>query len=858
MSFINSDTLIAVDGNSLMHRAFYALPDMRASDGTPTGAIHGFFSMLLPLLAQHPGYVAVAFDMHGPTFRHEKYEEYKAGRRETPTELRSQFPLMQDILREMGIAVCETPRYEADDIIGTLSRKGMEQGIRTLIVTGDRDSFQLVNDSVHVLFTKKGITETDEYTPELLMERYGLTPDRMRDLKALMGDSSDHIPGIPGIGEKTALTLLSKYGSLEGVLQHKDEIAGKLGEKVRDNTELAELSYWLGTIDTKAPVDMNLSDCAFDPSAMSNGRQTLLKLGMRAVASKLPDSGGEEQKKEQVSTELTEISSKEQLNSEAEAGMESPVLALSFGKEISFSFRQDRTFVVRGGNTLFDEPLSETDVLKAFRRFLEDGTKKLIVFDCKKLFRDTASCSIKLNTAIHDVMIADYLLNSIKPATSFENVVNDFYGISSDLAGYMLPVYETQSEQMRRENLGSLYETIEFPLSRILAKMEEVGFRVDDKTLRELDEQFTARIDELRKRIYEEAGEEFNILSPKQLGVILFEKLKLPFAKKTKSGYSTDAETLDRIRSYHPVVPLILEYRNVTKLKSTYIDGLLNARNPSDGRVRSRFNQCLTATGRISSSEPNLQNIPVRTELGREIRKAFVASDGCVLVDADYSQIELRILAHLSGDARMIDAFRHGNDIHRQTASEVFEVPFDQVTDEMRRAAKAVNFGIVYGISDFGLSNNLEIPVSRARDYIRMYFERYPSVDAFMRECVRTGRENGYAVTMFGRRRLLPELKSNNYNTRSFGERVAMNMPIQGSAADIIKIAMIRVDEKLAESGLKSKLILQVHDELIVDALREEQEQVCALVKEAMENAAALSVPLTVEMKTGNSWYETK
>ncbi|MBQ6425799.1 MAG: DNA polymerase I [Clostridia bacterium] len=857
MDFINSDTLIAVDGNSLMHRAFYALPDMRASDGTPTGAIHGFFSMLLPLLAQRPGYAAVAFDMHGPTFRHEQYAEYKAGRKETPTELRAQFPLLKEILREMRIAVCETPRFEADDIIGTLSRKGMEHGIRTLIVTGDRDSFQLVNDSVHVLFTKKGITETDEYTPGLLMERFGLTPDRMRDLKALMGDSSDHIPGIPGIGEKTALSLLAKYGSLDGVLQHKDEIAGKLGEKVRDNTELAKLSYWLGTIDTDAPVEMDLGDCAFDPDALSNGRATLLKLGMRAVASKLPESEQAE-KEEPVSTETIEITSTDGLKSVAEAGSSGPVLALSFGNEISFSFEQNRTYVVRGGNTLFDEPITETDVLTAFQRFLEDGKKRLIVFDYKKLFRTAASCGITLNNAIHDIMIADYLLNSIKPAPAFDHVVNDFYGISSDLAGYMHPVFEVQSKQMHGEGMDSLYENIELPLSRILAAMEETGFCVDDQTLKELDAQFSARIDEVRGGIYDKAGEEFNILSPKQLGIILFEKLNLPNAKKTKTGYSTDADTLDRIRSYHPIVPLILEYRNVTKLKSTYIDGLLNARNPSDGRVRSRFNQCLTATGRISSSEPNLQNIPVRTELGREIRKAFVASEGCVLVDADYSQIELRILAHLSGDARMIDAFRQGNDIHRQTASEVFEVPFDQVTDEMRRAAKAVNFGIVYGISDFGLSNNLEIPVGRARDYIRMYFERYPSVNSFLHECVRAGREKGYAVTMYGRRRLLPELKSNNYNTRSFGERVAMNMPIQGSAADIIKVAMIRVDEKLRENGLKSKLILQVHDELIVDALHEEQEKVCALVREAMENAAVLSVPLTVEMKTGNSWYETK
>ncbi len=857
MDFINSDTLIAVDGNSLMHRAFYALPDMRASDGTPTGAIHGFFSMLLPLLAQRPGYVAVAFDMHGPTFRHEKYAEYKAGRKETPTELRSQFPLLKDILREMRIAVCETPRYEADDIIGTLSRKGMEQGIRTLIVTGDRDSFQLVNDSVHVLFTKKGITETDEYDPELLMDRYGLTPDRMRDLKALMGDSSDHIPGIPGIGEKTALSLLEKYGTLDGVLTNRNDISGKLGEKVRDNAELAELSYWLGTIDTAAPVEITLSGCAFDPSAMSNARPTLLKLGMRAVASKLPESV-EEVKEVRISTETAEITSREQLLSAAGESAGSSLLALSFGKEISFSVCQDRTYVVRGGDTLFDEPLTESDVLKAFQAYLEDGKKKLIVFDYKKLLRDAASCGISLNNAVHDIMIADYLLNSIKPAPAFDHVVNDFYGISSDLAGYMLPVYGAQSEQMRRDGLDKLYGSIELPLSRILAKMEETGFCVDEATLRELDEQFTARIDELRKKIYESAGEEFNILSPKQLGIILFEKLKLPYAKKTKTGFSTDAETLDRIRSYHPVVPLILEYRNITKLKSTYIDGLLNARNQSDGRVRSRFNQCLTATGRISSSDPNLQNIPVRTELGREIRKAFVASEGCVLVDADYSQIELRILAHLSGDERMIDAFRRGNDIHRQTASEVFEVPFDQVTDDMRRAAKAVNFGIVYGISDFGLSNNLEIPVGRARDYIRMYFERYPSVNAFMQECVRSGRENGFAVTMFGRRRLLPELKSNNFNTRSFGERVAMNMPIQGSAADIIKIAMIRVDEMLSRNGLRSKLILQVHDELIVDALKEEREQVCTLVREAMENAAVLSVPLTVEMKTGNSWYETK
>jgi len=851
-------TLIAIDGNSLMHRAYYALPGMTSRDGTPTGALHGFLSMLLLLIQRKPDYLLVAFDMHGPTFRHERYDEYKAGRKETPDDLRKQFPLLKEILSEMQIAVIECPRFEADDILGTMSRRSEAEGLDVLLVTGDRDALQLVTEHTHVLMTKKGITDTIEYDPAVLMDTYGLLPDRMRDLKGLMGDTSDHIPGIPGVGEKTALKLLGEYKTLEGVLANSDSIKGKLGEKIRDNMDSARLSYWLGTIDTAAPVEKNLSACGFVPSNMAKAARRLQTLDLRNIVSRLPEGDVVIEEVPTLSIQFTALDSIEALKKVLKSVSSPKKLAIDLSGGCSFAFKKEQTYFASAGETLFDSGLLPQDVFTALKSWLEDESVEKYVFDNKHIAHQLASQGIALRGVVFDAMITDYLLHAVRPATSLQQLCEQRYQLDKPAASALFTLAETQFVELKEKNMMELYSEMELPLSKVLFDMEQVGFFVDSGMLVQLQSSFDARIRELQNQIYQAAGESFNILSTKQLGAILFDKLGLPAQKKTKSGYSTDAETLERLRDKHPIVAPILEFRFLSKLKSTFVDGLLAVRNPEDGRVRSRFNQCLTATGRISSSEPNLQNIPVRTELGREIRKAFAASEGCVLVDADYSQIELRILAHLSGDERMIDAFNSGDDIHRRTAGEVFGVPFEEVTSEMRSAAKAVNFGIIYGISDFGLANNLGIPVRQAGDYIRRYLDRYPKVDAFMKNCIAEGRERGYAVTMFGRRRELSELRSSNYNTRSFGERVAMNMPIQGSAADIIKLAMVSVADRLRREGFRAKLILQVHDELIVDAPVEEAERVEALLRECMEGVCRLSVPLTAEIQTGNSWYETK
>lgn len=852
------ERLIAIDGNSLLFRAYYALPDMTTRDGVPTGALHGFLTMLLKLAQTNPDYLAVAFDLPGKNFRHERYDAYKAGRRETPEDLSSQFPLLRELLAEMGIAVCTCPGFEADDILGTLAKRAEARGASVLLVTGDRDALQLVSEQTHVLLTKRGLSDTVEYTVELLQEQYGLSPSRMRDLKGLMGDNSDNIPGIPGVGEKTALKLLAEYGDLEAVLSHAGEIKGKLGERVRENAESARLSYWLGTIDTQAPVTTDLSDCAFHLPTLSGAGEHLRALELRAVLAKLPEREEPRRPVEATGCTCTPIDSLPALQEAIAAHPAPKAFAVCTEGQISFAFSPKQSYVVTAGETLFDAVLEPAQVYRALAPLLQDASVEKLVFDGKSLRHNAAGFGVDVRHIAFDAMIADYLLNAIRPATTLQQTCERHLGTLQASAALLFPLRERMRTLLEQQSMTSLYDDMELPLSGVLYHMECEGFRVDDTVLLQMQSQFETRAGELASEIYTQAGETFNILSPKQLGTVLFEHLKLPPQRKTKSGYSTDADTLDRLAPLHPVVRLIQEYRFLTKLKSTFVDGLLAARAPADGRVRTRFQQCVTATGRISSTEPNLQNIPVRTALGREIRKAFVASEGNVLIGADYSQIELRILAHLSEDDGLIEAFRSGEDVHRHTASEVFGVPLDSVTAEMRSAAKAVNFGIVYGISDFGLAQNLNIPVKRAGEYIRMYLARYPGVHAFMERCVAEGRERGYAVTMFGRRRALPELKSSNYNTRSFGERVAMNMPIQGSAADIIKLAMVHAEQMLQERRLRARLILQVHDELIFDAPLEEQGQVLALARDCMEHVCELRVPLIAETRAGHSWYDTK
>jgi len=853
------DLLIAIDGNSLMHRAYYALPAMTSREGTPTGALHGFLSMLLKLLERDPRYLVVAFDLHGPTFRHEQYPDYKAGRRETPEDLRPQFPLLQEILKEMGIAVCTSPSYEADDILGTFARMAEREGKQALLVTGDRDALQLISDTTHVLLTKKGITETEEMDEAALMENYGLTPDRMRDLKGLMGDNSDNIPGVPGVGEKTAVKLLAEYGTLEGVLAHAEQIKGKLGEKIKEYADSARMSYTLGTIHTDAPVTLTLTDSAFVPGRMAGAAPILKSLQLNAVAGRLPAAGEPAAPlapPEHTTVELPDMGA---LQNTVAGLRHAAYLALSAGGDtLTFAAEGCTEYRVRLSGTLLEPGLDAGAVYAALRPLLEDAGIKKLLFDAKKWMHQLAREGIELAGLEFDAMIADYLINATRPTASLAALAEERLREEGAGACALMRLYGPMMRELSDMQLLELYETVERPLIGVLFRMERQGFRVDPDVLRELNAQFAARIEELAGEIYIEAGETFNILSTKQLGSVLFEKLGLPAQRKTKTGYSTDSDVLEVLYDLHPIVPLIQEYRFLTKLKSTFIDGLLAVISPADGRVHTSFNQNVAATGRISSTEPNLQNIPVRTALGREIRKAFVASPGNVLVGADYSQIELRLLAHISGDAEMQDNFTGGGDIHARTASEVFGVPLNEVTQEQRSAAKAVNFGIVYGISDFGLARNLGISRKRAGEYIEKYLNRYPGVRAYMRESVENGKRDGYVKTLLGRRRELPELKSGNYNTRSFGERVAMNMPIQGTAADIIKRAMVRVDEALQEEHLCARLVLQIHDELIVDTPPEEEERVKRLLCDCMQNAMQLSVPLVAEVKSGASWYDTK
>ena len=852
--------LIAIDGNSLMHRAYHALPPMTTRAGVPTGALHGFLSMLLKLIERNPDYLVVAFDMHGPTFRHEQFEAYKAGRRETEDDLRTQFPVLKELLREMGVAVCETPRYEADDILGTFAKKCETEGIDALLVTGDRDALQLISERTHVLMTKKGISETIEFDRDVLKEQYGLEPDRMRDLKGLMGDNSDNIPGIAGVGEKTAMKLLEAYGTLENVLAHADEVKGKLGEKIAAGADSARMSYEIGTICTDAPVPLAIEDCVFRPEAMSGAHTKLLELEMRGLAARIGGESAQETAKQSdiPAAQRIELDSIEAVHEAIKKASPIKRLAIEAGETVQFAFSPETCYAVVQGADLFSTPIDEPSLYGAFKSIFENEKCDVLAFDTKRLRHLLEKFSISLNATVFDAMIADYLLDATRPATSFAMLCERVCPNQKQNVAMLFSLQESMLRELEEANMSKLYSEMELPLASVLFEMEHTGFRVDRDILKQLQTQFNEQSESLAKRIYELTGETFNILSPKQLGEVLFEKLGLPTGRKNKSGFSTDAETLDALLDKHPAISLIQEYRFITKLKSTFVDGLLNVVSDQNDRVRTQFNQCITATGRISSTEPNMQNIPVRTQQGREIRKAFIATEGNVLVDADYSQIELRLLAHISGDEGMIAAFNSGKDIHRTTASEVFRVPFAEVTNEQRSAAKAVNFGIVYGISDFGLARNLDIPVKRAGEYIKLYFDRYPGVKAYLDHSVEDAKRLGYAITMFERRRSLPELKSSNYNTRSFGERVAMNMPIQGTAADIIKLAMVKVNAALKERGLQTKLILQVHDELIFDVPKTEADEVVALVHDCMEQVVQLSVPLDADVKVGHSWYETK
>ena len=846
-------TFVIVDGNSLMHRAFHALPPLTNDDGIYTNAVFGFLSMLLKIVQdEKPDYMAVAFDLHGPTFRHTDYGEYKAGRKPTAPELRPQFDLVYECLDAMGVRRLTCPTFEADDILGTMARRCEEAGIAALLVTGDRDSMQLVTETSHVLYTKRGVSDVVRYTPEKVLEDFGVTPAQIPDLKGLMGDSSDNIPGVPGIGEKTAVKLLTAYGTIENAFDHADaDLKGKQREKMLDGRMSGLMSKKIATITRHVPLDETIEDCRLGD--MQGAMEIFERLQLKSLMTRLrqlapgaPETDTpkapavvwqEEAALESESAVHAWLSACAQDASIALMPLENGLsLADSTGRRAVLPFAQG----LLGGGL---DPFTAAQTLSP----LFHGKNTLILFGGKRLMTQLSEWGVALCAPFEDVQLMAYLLS---PQSGKYEAPED--------AAALYDQYLDHSAALKAQEMEALYRDIELPLSHTLYAMEREGFLVDREELMRLGDIYTHQIAELREEIYALCETDpFNINSTQQLGAVLFDKLGLPAKKKTTRGYSTDAETLQELSGMHPAIEKILAYRQVAKLHSTYIDGLLRLTG-RDGRIHSWFDQTTAATGRISSSEPNLQNIPVRTEMGREIRRAFIAKPGCVLVDADYSQIELRLLAHLSGDEAMCDAFSRGQDIHARTAAEVFGVPIEEVTPHMRSSAKAVNFGIVYGISDFGLANNLHISRKEAGEFIDRYFARYPAIRRFMDACVAQGKQEGYSVTMYGRRRPLPELSSPNYNRRQFGERAAMNTPVQGAAADIIKIAMNAVHETLRAEGLEAKLILQVHDELIVECPEQEAEKVSSLLSACMENAAKLSVPLVADVHCGHSWFDTK
>ena len=856
--------IVLLDGYSLMYRAFHALQSpMSAPDGTPTNAVHGFVMMLLKTVEEEkPEKLAVAFDVHAPTLRAQRYADYKGTRKPMPDELRAQDPIIRELIVRMGLPILELAGYEADDILGTVSARCEREGREAVIVTGDRDSFQLSGEKTTILYTKKGISDTVRVTPEYIREVYGLEPKQMIDVKGLMGDASDNIPGVPGVGEKTALKLIAQYGSLEKVLDTAEaEQKGRLRERLLEHRALAELSKELATIDRGVPLAFDWSEWTLD--GLGGALPRLRELRMNAAARRLTEVAGHfapvsiPAAPKAAREKLPKIERMESLEQTAarvaELAGDAKWAAAYLESELTVATDKARLSLPAAGDLLSPGVTAE----EAAR-----ALAPLLTADCPKFLYNVKALSPDfdaLRGEITDVMLAAYALNPQREsfaagALCAEEEIESF-GEHPARALYELGV--RQRAQLKQNDLERVYAEIELPLARVLGDMEREGFLVDADALRALGEEFRAHIALLTDEIEALMGARINLNSPKQLGEMLFDKMGLPAPKKTQRGYSTSAEVLENLAAGHEVCAKILEYRKYQKLESTYIDSLLNLQDAA-GRIHSRFDQVATATGRISSAEPNLQNIPVRTELGRQIRRAFIARPGCVLVDADYSQIELRVLAHMSGDETMIEAFREGQDIHARTASEVYGVPLEQVTHEMRSASKAVNFGIVYGISDFTLAKNISVSRKEAKEFIERYFERYPGVKRYMDAAVAEGREKGYVTTLMGRRRYLPELASANFNLRAFGERCAMNSPIQGTAADIIKLAMIRVADALRKGGYKARLILQVHDELIVEAPEDEQERVRALLKDCMEGVAALAVPLKTDISVGRDWRECK
>ena len=863
--------LLILDSNSILNRAFYGVRYLSAKDGTPTNAIYGFLNILLKLIKeQEPDYICAAFDVKAPTFRHKQYEGYKAQRKPMPEGLAAQMPLAKDVLRAMGVTILEKEGYEADDIIGTVARLCEESEISCFIATGDKDDLQLASDKTKVILTvtKSGYNETIIYDDKAVKEKYHVTPTEFIDVKALMGDPSDNIPGVKGVGEKTAMSLIEKHHSIEYIYENIDDIGlkGAMLQKMKDGREMAFMSKELATINRNTPIEFNAEKCVFD-GFENNGElyEILKRLELNSIIKKLDLSGVDNVKEnEDIFKDFSyQVGDKNMINGDK------VTVVLDFdGDNISSAA------VGVGNNAVV---LNEQDDIK---ELLEDDSIAKVMFDVKEAIVKL-NCRIDIKNIADDTAIAAYLVDPAKNEYTIEKLASEYFGtviekpevkqlsllddVETDRSEYLAKcavalgvLNERIGDKIKENGQEKLYQEVELPLVTVLAHLEINGFLVDDNQLKEFADKLGEKIDALTNEIYMLAGEEFNINSPKQLGVILFEKLELKPVKKTKTGYATNADVLEKLRDKHPIVNFIMEYRQLAKLKSTYCDGLTAVVNPNTHRIHSVFTQTVTVTGRLSSTEPNLQNIPTRTELGREIRKMFVAKDGYVLVDADYSQIELRVLAHIANDETMINAFRNNEDIHAVTASQVLGIPLEDVTKEQRSSAKAVNFGIVYGIGEFSLAQDLHISVKEAKAYIESYLEKYHGVRNYMESIKEQAKKDGYVKTMLNRIRYIPELKSPNYNIRQFGERVALNTPIQGTAADIIKLAMVRVDNRLINEGLKSKLILQVHDELIVEAHKDEVDKVKQILSEEMQNAMELNVPLKVDMSTGHSWYDAK
>ena len=863
--------LLILDSNSILNRAFYGVRYLSAKDGTPTNAIYGFLNILLKLIKeQEPDYICAAFDVKAPTFRHKQYEGYKAQRKPMPEGLAAQMPLAKDVLRAMGVTILEKEGYEADDIIGTVARLCEESEISCFIATGDKDDLQLASDKTKVILTvtKSGYNETIIYDDKAVKEKYHVTPTEFIDVKALMGDPSDNIPGVKGVGEKTAMSLIEKHHSIEYIYENIDDIGlkGAMLQKMKDGREMAFMSKELATINRNTPIEFNAEKCVFD-GFENNGElyEILKRLELNSIIKKLDLSGVDNVKEnEDIFKDFSyQVGDKNMISGDK------VTVVLDFdGDNIS-------TAAVGAGNNAV--VLNEQDDIK---ELLEDDSIAKVMFDVKEAIVKL-NCRIDIKNIADDTAIAAYLVDPAKNEYTIEKLASEYFGtviekpevkqlsllddVETDRSEYLAKcavalgvLNERIGDKIKENGQEKLYQEVELPLVTVLAHLEINGFLVDDHQLKEFADKLGEKIDALTNEIYMLAGEEFNINSPKQLGVILFEKLELKPVKKTKTGYATNADVLEKLRDKHPIVNFIMEYRQLAKLKSTYCDGLRAVVNPNTHRIHSVFTQTVTVTGRLSSTEPNLQNIPTRTELGREIRKMFVAKEGYVLVDADYSQIELRVLAHIANDETMINAFRNNEDIHAVTASQVLGIPLEDVTKEQRSSAKAVNFGIVYGIGEFSLAQDLHISVKEAKAYIESYLEKYHGVRNYMESIKEQAKKDGYVKTMLNRIRYIPELKSPNYNIRQFGERVALNTPIQGTAADIIKLAMVRVDNRLINEGLKSKLILQVHDELIVEAHKDEVDKVKQILSEEMQSAMELNVPLKVDMSTGHSWYDAK